>query len=53
MNISCVKAVYYSAVGSTEKVVTGVAEKIAAALGVPVEVPHTGEGVQKDEEPRL
>ena len=38
MNISCVKAVYYSAVGSTEKVVTGVAEKIAAALGVPVEV---------------
>ena len=38
MNISCVKAVFYSAVGSTEKVVTGVAEKIAAALGVPVEV---------------
>ena len=37
MNISCVKAVYYSAVGTTEKVVTGVAEKIAAALGVPVE----------------
>ena len=37
MNISCVKAVYYSAVGSTEKVVTGIAEKIAAVLGVPVE----------------
>ena len=38
MNISCVKAVYYSAVGTTEKVVTGVAEKIAEALGVPMEV---------------
>ena len=33
MKISCVKAVFYSAVGTTEKVVTGVAEKIAAALG--------------------
>lgn len=38
MNISCVKAVYYSATGTTEKVVTGIAEKIAAALGVPMEV---------------
>ena len=38
MKISCVKAVFYSAAGSTEKVVTGVAEKIAAALGVPMEV---------------
>ncbi len=38
MNISCVKAVYYSAVGTTEKVVTGIAEKIAASLGVPAEV---------------
>ena len=38
MKISCVKAVFYSAVGTTEKVVTGVAEKIAAALGVPMEV---------------
>jgi len=38
MKISCVKAVFYSAVGSTAKVATGVAEKIAAALGVPVEV---------------
>ena len=37
MNISCVKAVYYSAVGTTEKVVTGVAKKIAEALGVPME----------------
>ena len=38
MKISCVKAVFYSAAGSTEKVVTGVAEKIAVALGVPMEV---------------
>lgn len=37
MNITCVKAVYYSAVGTTEKVVTGVAEKIAKTLGVPME----------------
>ena len=37
MNISCVKAVYYSATGSTEKVVTGIAEKIAKVLGVPME----------------
>ena len=38
MKISCVKAVFYSAAGSTEKVVTGVAERIAAELGVPMEV---------------
>lgn len=37
MNISCIKAVYYSAAGSTEKVVTGIAKIIAEALGVPME----------------
>ena len=36
MKISCVKAVYYSATGSTKKVVTGIAEQIGEALGVPV-----------------
>lgn len=37
MKISCVKAVYYSATGSTERVVLGIAERIAEALGVPME----------------
>lgn len=37
MKVSCVKAVYYSATGTTEKVVTGIAQRIAEALGVPME----------------
>ena len=37
MKITSVKAVYYSATGSTEKVVTGIADKIAKVLGVPME----------------
>lgn len=37
MNITCVKAVYYSATGNTEKVVTAIAGQIAEKLGVPVE----------------
>lgn len=37
MKISVVKAVYYSAVGSTEKVVTAIAAQLAKQLHVPVE----------------
>lgn len=37
MKISCVKAVYYSAAGSTETVVTELAKQIAAHLEVPAE----------------
>lgn len=37
MKISCVKAVFYSATGNTEGVVTAIAEKIAGKLGVPME----------------
>ena len=37
MKISCVKAVYYSATGNTEQIVTAIAEKIAEKLGVPME----------------
>lgn len=37
MKISVVKAVYYSAVGSTKKVVTELAGQLAAQLGVPAE----------------
>lgn len=37
MKISGVKAVYYSATGNTERVVTTIAQKIAGKLGVPME----------------
>ena len=37
MNITAVKAVYYSATGNTEAVVTRIAKRIAERLGVSVE----------------
>lgn len=37
MKISCVKAVFYSATGTTKGVVTSIAEQAAAKLGVPME----------------
>lgn len=37
MDISCVKAVFYSATGSTKKVVTALATKVAEELDVPMQ----------------
>ena len=52
MKITTVHAVYFSATGNTEKAVKRVAEAIARALGVPLEVydftfPESRESVLK------